>query len=487
MIRLKRSCFFLFSLTAIFCGCQRDPVIISESGYPDDIGKIILTKCAVSGCHNEESKDAAAGLSLTTWENMFKGTRNGAAVIPYRHDFSPLFMFVNTHHDLGPAAMPTMPLNAPPLSREEVIKIKEWINSGAPDRSGHVKFSDDPDRKKIYVTNQGCDVVTVIDAATGLIMRYVDVGISGNIESPHMIKVAPDGKHWYVIFTAGTVIRKFRAADDMPVGEAKLGTGSWNTFAITSDSKKAFIADWVADGRIAYVDLENMRLEKYYQGSQLFVFPHGTAISPDDKTLYVTAQTGNFIYKVNIANPDLPEVEEIVLEPGAAKTTASSLDPHEILMSPDGAKYFVTCQKSNEVRVFNTGNDSLVAVIKTGEYPQEMSFSNTRNYLFVTCTEDDETFPGHTGSVSVIDCANLVEIKRLNAGYQPHGIAVDDEAGKVYVANRNNNMEGPAPHHTTSCGGRSGYLTAINLNTLELVPGYRPEVAVDPYSVAVRR
>lgn len=38
----------------------------------------------------------------------------------------------------------------------------------------------------------------------------------------------------------------------------------------------------------------------------------------------------------------------------------------------------------------------------------------------------------------------------------------------VYVANRNAVADGPAPHHSTECGGRNGYVTTIDLNTSQL-------------------
>jgi hypothetical protein len=60
----------------------------------------------------------------------------------------------------------------------------------------------------------------------------------------------------------------------------------------------------------------------------------------------------------------------------------------------------------------------------------------------------------------------------------------------VFVANRNQTTGGPAPHHSSNCGGKNGYITFIDMNTLELVPYgtsfKKVEVSVDPYSIAVR-
>ena len=497
MLILTKNLSFLFFFAAFLLifseGCKQDLEIInnsdkdSDTDYPENIAKIVLTKCAVSGCHNDISKDAAAGLSLTSWENMMQGSRGGAVVIPYNHQQSTLFLFTNTFLDIGASVIPTMPAGGTPLSKEEVISLRDWIDMGAPDKGGMIKFSDNPNRKKFYVTNQGCDIVAVFDQETGLIMRYIDVGRSSQIESPHMVKISPDKQYWYVVFTAGNVIQKYRTSDDTFVGEINIGLGNWNTFTITSDSKKAFIVDWNSNGVIAYVNLDNMSLIQKYQGSGLYIFPHGIALHPLNKILYITSQTGNYIYKIDINNPAFPEEEKIVLEPGQLPNNTSSLDPHEIVISPDGTKYYVTCQKSNEVRVFDISNDNLITVIPTGGYPQEMSFSTTTDYLFVSCTNDITTYPGHTGSVSVINYQTNTFIKSIKTGYQPHGIAVDDNKNLVYVTHRNIDSNGLPPHHTTSCGGRNGYLTVIDLNTLELAPGKKVELSVDPYFIDIRK
>src|SRR5690242_6789652 len=114
--------------------CKVDAPIIDyeNSGFPDDVADIILTKCAVRGCHNDISKDAASGLSLLSWDRLFQGGRNGASVIPYNHEQSTLFMYVNDYPDLGVNLVPRMPLYKEPLSREEVILLRDWIDAGAP-------------------------------------------------------------------------------------------------------------------------------------------------------------------------------------------------------------------------------------------------------------------------------------------------------------------------------------------------------------------
>ncbi|MGQ0827388.1 MAG: YncE family protein [Bacteroidota bacterium] len=466
----------------LFSACTSEKATPDYNKYPDDIGKLVFTKCAVSGCHNDESKDAAGGLSMEGWNKLFEGGTAGACLVPYRSDYSTLFYYTNTFPDMGVTLKPTMPYNKEHLTREEVTLIKNWIDAGAPNRDGFVKFSDDPNRKKFYVTNQACDVVTVFDQETLLPMRYVDVGATANSESPHMVKVSPDGQYWYVLFLTGNILEKYRTSDDSFVGRANLTIGQWNTFVISSNSNTAYCVDY-ANARIATVNLNTLA------ASSLVIpggnFPHGSELNNTDDTLYVTQQQGNKLHKILV---DFSFITEVNLYTSIPPTT---LNVHEIRFSPDGKKYAVTCEGTNEIRLFQTGTDQLLSIIPVGAKPQELSFSTTTNYLFVTCMEDVSNFPGKRGSVAVIDYSTNTFVKHIYTGHQPHGIEVDDAKKTVYVVNRNASADSPAPHHESLCLGRNGNVSFIDLNTLTMVSTStgnikRQEISVDPYSVAIR-
>ena len=124
-----------------------------------------------------------------------------------------------------------------------------------------------------------------------------------------------------------------------------IGEGSWNTFRISEDGKIAVIVDWNANGSIAVVDLDNMKLIERYQGSSRFVWPHGSYLNKKSTQIYVTAQHGNFIYKIDITDVSNPITTKVSLNK-FAPTTVPFLDPHEIEMTPDESMYFLTCQKN---------------------------------------------------------------------------------------------------------------------------------------------
>lgn len=481
----------LFFALLFISSCKTDiPDVAISTNYPQAVEKIIVGKCATAGCHNSISNSAAGGLDLSSWDVMFNGTSNGAVTIPYRGDYSTLLYFTCTDTLLGLVSKPTMPINLPALSATDYLTLRSWINSGSPDNKGNIAFSGNPLRHKFYVSNQGCDVVSVFDTDRRVIMRMVDVGINPDPthpEAPHNIRVSADGKFWMAVFLNSDVIQIFDAATDQLIRTIPIGngiSGQWNTGIISSDSKSAYIVDY-SQGRISFVDLVTgiCHTEGPFligsTGQQL----HGIALNQSNDTIYVTCQNESSIFKIPINDINNYQYKRL-WKFGQAPFT--SLKPHDLVFTPDFAHYLVTCQDTNynEVRVMDSATDTLFAIISVGKYPQEIVVSPSHNLAFVTNMEDN-TFPNVKGSVSVIDLNSFTELKKVQVGWQPHGIAVDEKKQLVYVANRNVSG-GIAPHHPTACAGKNGYLSVIDLNTLDYIRDYKPELSVDPYSVSVR-
>lgn len=465
------------------CNKMVDPSF-EQSDYPKEVETIMLKKCATAGCHNDQSYQNAGNLNLSTYTKLLGGAINGAVVIPFSPGQSSLMQFVNTYADLGLSTTPTMPLNADPLSRDEVLILKNWISNGCPDKNGVIPFASNADtRNKIYITNQGCDIVSVVDAETQLVMRYVSVGQFDNIpESPHNVRVSDDKKYWFVCFINGNYIQQFDAVTDTFMNKYDIGNGLWNVIKVSNDNKKAFVSDLSSNGKLVEVNLLTKAIKTYTGG--LFENPHGIALSKNSDTIYITAQYGNMIYRLI---PSLAAKKDISLEKGVAPvTTKGILDPHEVMMNENMDQYFVTCQTSNEVRVMRTGVDTLIKVIPVGTYPLEMAVSKKHDLLFVTCQEDANPNLKSKGSVYVINMNNLQVVKVIKERfYQPHGIGVDDIRSYLYVVSRNADLNGPAPHHISECGNRNGFFHVIDINTWRVVTN-ASEISVDPYSADVR-
>lgn len=480
---------WLYVFTIVLLGACTDQIdpAYTNANFPKEIEKILVNKCATAGCHNDKSYTNAANLNLSTWQNLFKGSVNGAVAIPFSHRQSSLFQFINTYADQGAMAAPTMPLNASPLTLQELITIKKWINDGCPSLNGEIPFAQNQlTKSKAYITNQGCDLVSVVDAASGLVMRYVEVGKSASeIELPHNIKVSNDKKYWYVCFSNGQYVQKFDAVHDQLISEVFIGDGLWNVITISPDDQYAYISDLSANGKIAFIDLTQMKLLNTIAAPGIITFPHGMVCHTNADTLIVTAQYGNMFYRIL---PKVPKIEKISLQNGVSPvTTPQILDPHEVALSPDKTKYFFTCQHSNEVRVYDMLLKQVSDIIPVGKYPLEMTVSKKRNWLFVSCEEDpNPVYNTFKGSVYVIDINTMSVIKVLHEKFfQAHGIAIDDKNDLLYVASRNVSPDGPAPHHVSECGGRNGFYHIIDVNTWKSKTGSY-EISVDPYAMDIR-
>jgi DNA-binding beta-propeller fold protein YncE len=255
--------------------------------------------------------------------------------------------------------------------------------------------------------------------------------------------------------------------------------------SISGDSKRALVSHLAADGKVALIDLVNFSVKVIYQGSGFLVYPHGSAFNYDGTLAYITSQQGNFIYKLDLTDPMNPDVRQIVLNPGDIPMADGIYKPYSVAFSPDQSKYYVTCQGTNELRIFKTSNDSLLQVIATSGVPQIMSFSGKKPYVFIPCMADTANANAQS-SVDIIDLNTNQLVRSVYTGNQPRSCVVDDANNCVWVANRNISGTGWAPHHTTACAGRNGYITVIDMNTLAL-SGWRCEVSVDPYHVTIKK
>jgi YVTN family beta-propeller protein len=486
ILRVYASVLTLIAIFISLSGCKNDnmeDLQVPGGTYPVAVGRIIETRCATSGCHNQASHQNASGLLLTSWQHMFEGGNNGAVIVPFSPEFSSLLYFINTHTDLGPVATPTMPLNLPALTVDEYMTIRNWVAAGAPDVSGNIPFGPNGEtRGKIYMTMQGCDLIAVVDAASKVVMRYIPIGMSTGVESPHCVRVSEDGKYAYVSFIGGNYIQKIDTRTDTVIASRDIGAGQWNVFQLSNDGKKMLVSDFQGNGKLVLLNTETMEVQEQFAGTGLFVYPHGIASNAVFNTFYVVAQYGNTVYKLTTSNGSY---KKISLNGNTPVTTQGLMDPHEVVMAPDYSKYFVSCSHSNEVRVMDVMGDTVLKAIPVGIMPQEIAISRTRPYIFVTCAEDNTSLPGYRGSVYAINY-NTYETTRIEGPFfQPHGITVDDKNGVFYVLSRNASPDGPAPHHSSSCAGRNGYYHVYDLNTMKRLPK-RYEVSVDPYSADTR-
>ncbi|MEO6832436.1 MAG: cytochrome D1 domain-containing protein [Chitinophagaceae bacterium] len=465
-------------------------VTLDDGGYPPEINKIVMLHCTSGptggGCHNEVGAQNAAGFNMDTWAHAFEGSNHGSVIIPYDTINTPLLYYISPDSALGPMALPGMPYTGTntsqtPLTADEYKTIRHWVAQGAPDKDGNIAFGSNPDtRQKIYMTEQGSDVLSVVDAASHLVMRSINIGMTPAIEGAHCVRVSEDGRYAYLCFLHGDYVQKVDTRTDQIVGSVKISNGdaSWNVLHISPDGSRLIVSDFLG-GKIDFINTANMEVTKVIPTSIPNL--HGIASTRGFDTFFVTVQYGNTVFKL------FPNFSyKLVTIDGATSTFApQTRDPHEILMAPDYSKYFLTCEASNEIRVMDPTYDTLIAVIPVPQKPQEMSISKVEPYLFVSCMEAKSTTPGAYGAVAVINYQTLQLVKIIYGDFwQPHGLSVDDQNGVLYVASTN--QTGPSVGHNHTSGGKHGWYNIYSLQTLEPINTTQYETLVLPYSTDTR-
>lgn len=479
-----------FAFLYLFNSCKHKPFPAPTYGnFPDEVGIIFTTKCAVTGCHDAAGSINADNLRLDSWEALFKGSSHGSVVIPYNTDYSSLLSYINTDSTRGQTAIPTMPYLRPALTSEEYYTIKNWIAAGSPNKNGNIPFGSNPDtRQKIYMVLQGCDLMAVIDGESKLIMRMFPIGGDVNqTEAPHNVHVSPDGKYAYVAFSNGPLVQQIDTRIDTVVRTISLGDGRGGVVCVNPDSPKVMVGD-LTFSELWKADFDNLQATRIGQGA--FPSAHGIVSVPTWDTFFITAQYGNVVFRYTPGK--LPPIANIRVDTNAPVSYTGQLygDPHDIIMSPDNSKFFVTCQHTGEVRVLDAHTQQVLAVWSFGanSYPQEMAISTSKQQIFVTCMEDaTNPNPGALGSVRVYDYSTLQPVTTIYGSfYEPHGVCVDERDKVLYIISANIGANGPPPHHVTKCGNKIGWYSIYDLNTLQPINNYRYEATVAPYYADAR-
>jgi len=117
--------------------------------------------------------------------------------------------------------------------------------------------------------------------------------------------------------------------------------------------------------------------------------------------------------------------KEVRANEGSDENYAS---PLELLLSPDGARLYVLCQQTEEIRVLDAATHTVIKKIAVGRVPRGFSLSPDGARLFVTNSWDD--------TLSVIDTKSLSVVATWPVGAEPSSVVEDRGAKHLFVANR---------------------------------------------------
>jgi len=464
------SILFFLTLTAAlffvsFGGCNDSPVNSGETvSFSADILPIFEANCNFPGCHN--STDKQAGINLTSWSTiMLNGSTFGSEVIPYNSKWSHLVQHINIDTNIAPVSEPLMPqakvpfTNGQPLGRNILEKILRWIDEGAKNDNGDVAFANIT--RKAFITNQASDYVAVVNLDNMFLTRYVKVGESVNtLAAPHNVAVDNQGRYFYVTLIAEGYIEKYDAMSYSKLGRLYAVTAPGHVI-ISPDGTKGYVTNYNVNGSERFI--------KSFNTADMTVLntisdvtmngTHGGRFTSDGEYLIIVAELGEYIQIINTVSDEIVQTIPVagIVPPNGNGT--GFFRPIAVSLSPDDKYAFITCDRSNDVRVLDLNTRQIIREIPTGLFPIQSECSPDNRWLYVANR--------NSNSVTVIDISTLTVFKTIsNIGAQPHGVAFTPDGRYAYVTCES--VSGSFVHHPpvgSSVPGTTAVISVTNNHT----------------------
>jgi DNA-binding beta-propeller fold protein YncE len=500
-------------MVGLGAGCRKTETA-SYGDYPEQVKAIITNKC--TSCHNSSRK--LGGLDLSSYTALFQGSQEGAVLVPYSIDWSPLLWHVNNYIDLGKLVTPNlrMPykqvgsvyetdtLNA--LSRAEVTALNDWVMEGAPDSDGNKRWTSLEARTdgKMFVLCQASDLIAVVDLASNQVTRYFEVGIlPATLEAPHYITISPDRQFLYVTLLSGGAVEKYRTDNYTKVGRLAAGPSCAHVH-LSPDGTRGVVSHWTTTEsslKLTIFDATSMTmLDQLNDNSQFTAKPHGFKLFAGMDSLILTNNNGNFMTMVYL-NGDQFDANRaprtIDINPNFGGTGAV-YQPYDVVLNDAQTVAYVTCygtpapnSDSSMVGRLDLRTGRFTAFVKRqsgveglGLRPRLLTQANGKLYVVCAAEANFSQQGNRLGCVSVINLSTFQwEQNIYRVGNTPHGIAINSRTNRIYISSENQNGVDPPHHAVQGQTYNPGKLNIADVNTNQVLGSYQTEIP--PYGTAV--
>lgn len=449
------------ALSINFIGCsEKSPISPSERvSFSRDIQPIFENNCNFPGCHS--STDKQAGIDLTSWKSLMEnGSTFGAEVIPFNSKWSHMMQHINRiDTNISPYSEPLMPkvlmpyTNGQPMSPDLIRLVARWIDEGARNDAGEVVFSNITG--KAFITNQASDYVAVVNLANNHLIRLLEVGGrpgSLQLDAPHVIIVDNQGLYFYVSLIQEGYLEKYDARTYEKLGRVYIGASPAH-IVISNDGTKGYITDFVTAGSIKAFDTQTMTITADITDFRMNR-PHGLRLTHNGEYLLASTQISEMFYIIRTSDNEIENVITVDQTVPPNGNGTSNFYPYQVAITPDDRYVFVSCRKSNDVRVFDMQTRAFVQNIQTGLNPLALEISPDGKWCYVPNQASN--------SVTVIDVINRVVVKTIpNIGAQPHKIDFTADGRYAYVTCES--VSGGFVHHPPVGSSKPGTTAVIDV------------------------
>jgi YVTN family beta-propeller protein len=215
----------------------------------------------------------------------------------------------------------------------------------------------------------------------------------------------------------GDVLIVFDTATGKVVRTVQVG-GNPHEVVATRDGKRGFTAN-ARSNTVSVVDLAQGKEIKRL-ASPLFAYPHGMAIHPDGRTLYLTSEENQLLHLL-----DIPKLEL------KGKVGTEKLGSHMVVLSPKGDFAYVSDRGSAAVTVIDTVKLAVVQHIPAGEGVEGIALSADGKWLLAGNRKASE--------IQLFDAPNRVSVARIKVAEDPVRVTISADGTRALVPHRGSN------------------------------------------------
>jgi YVTN family beta-propeller protein len=458
------SVFFITLDSINFTGCNSNPVTpTSNIKFSRDVLPIFLQNCAVHGCH-EYGTQNNDNLELSSWNSIaVRGFRVGAAIIPYNAFWSNLVSHINLDTNLSLVAKePRMPKARPPITGEPlppniIHTIIQWINEGAKSDDGTVAYNNIPN--KAFITNQASDLIAVVNLDNNFVVRLIPVGSRPTmLDVPHHVTVDNQGRYFYPALIVEGTIEKYDAWTYDKLGSLFLGTSPAEIF-LMNDGNKGYVTNWDAGVSgfkgVHLVNTQDMSLILSISDARMWA-THGGRVTHDDQYFIAISQQSEYITIIRTSDNEIEQQIPIDATVPPNGNGTNQFQPYAVAITPDDRYAFISCPKSNDVRVLDLQSRTIIRTISAPEYPLMLEVSPDGRWCYVPNR--------NSNTLTIIDIQSMSVVNIVpDIGVQPHGADFTEDGHYAYVTCESQAAGNSYLHHPLTGSNKPGTTAVIDV------------------------
>jgi YVTN family beta-propeller protein len=181
---------------------------------------------------------------------------------------------------------------------------------------------------------------------------------------------------------------------------------------------------------------------------------HGMRLTHDESLLLMSTEGSEFLYVIRASDNEILDIVPVDQSVPPNGNGTGNFVPYQVAITPDDRYAYVSCLKSNDVRIFDVQARTFIQTIAVGLNPLAHEISPDGRWCYVPNR--------NSNSVTVIDIQSRAVVKTVpNVGAQPHKIDFTEDGHYAYVTCES--RTGTFVHHPPVGSSKPGTTCVIDV------------------------